>query len=160
MLLWISDIEQDRKYLPNVSCFEMMQILPKIVHYLCNSYVSNYLGLCGGCSFLGCILSRPFSRGEGAPLCGEVGSSLASSTTSSWPISFSSFFNFLWSGSAGLRVLYFSLSPGEIEFLCNNRTAHITPQTNWNWQYWTLLVQIPMFNVNIIKTFTGGLTCL
>lgn len=103
-----------------------------------------YLGLCGGCSFLGCSLSSPFSRGEGAPLWGEVGSSLASSTTSSWPISFSSFFSFLWSGSAGLRVLYFSLSPGEMEFLCNKNlhSSIITPQTNLIWQYWKLLVQI------------------
>lgn len=48
------------------------------------SNVIIYLGLCGGCSFLGCSLSNPFSLGDGAPLCGDVGSSLASSTTKSW----------------------------------------------------------------------------
>lgn len=55
--------------------------------YLSVSFLSKYLmylGLCGGCSFLGCSLSSPFSLGDGAPLCGDVGSSLASSTTKSW----------------------------------------------------------------------------
>jgi hypothetical protein len=58
--------------------------LIKQVKQLSHCDVFSDLGLCGGCSFLGCNLSSPFSRGEGAPLCGDVGSSLASSTTNSW----------------------------------------------------------------------------
>lgn len=98
--LWLDDVN----FVTSNHCYRLVKrsvkirLLQLLTTYLVNylsvtvlcltvSFLAStvtYLGLCGGCSFLGCNLSNPFSLGDGAPLCGDVGSSLASSTTKSW----------------------------------------------------------------------------